>query len=139
MVWWVSHFLCSSKRFNNFCLFPYAVVGDYIGISFKFRVSSLPTNYNNSQWMDSLKQAIVNLLMSEPYKLQDSQVEIESIQVMFDENSSPKTSGPAQRSPQHRILRQSGNLQQKLFINVNILPLSASVENITSTKTVSQN
>jgi hypothetical protein len=116
------------------------VPGDYGSISLKFPVSALPADYNTSQWMSSLKDAVVTVLTSR--NLQDSQIEIESTQVTSeDEPATSVTPSPAQKSPGRNLLRRSdtSSTSQKLFVNVNILPLSASVENITSAKTVSKN
>ena len=75
------------------------------------------------------------------YSLQPSQVEIESTRVMLDVDDLPVTSATpasARQQPRHRILKRS-DTRLKLFVNVNILPLSASVANITSIMTVSPN
>lgn len=122
-------------------LFSCAVPGDYGSISLKFPVSGLPANYNSSQWMSSLKAAIVTVLMSS-HNLQNTQIEIESTQVKSEDKSvTSATPSPAQQSPRHGLLRRSDSdsTNLKLFVYVNILPLSASAENITSAKTVSQN
>ena len=122
-------------------LFSCAVLGDYGSISLKFPVSGLPANYSSSQWMSSLKAAIVTVLTSS-HNLQDTQIEIESTQVKSeDEPVTSATPSPAQQSPRHGLLRRSdsNSTNLKLFVYVNILPLSASAENITSAKTVSQN
>lgn len=116
------------------------VPGDYGSISLKFPVSDLPTDYNSSQWMSSLKVAIVTALTSRFPKVQKSQIEIESTQVKSEDKPvTSATPSPAQQSPRHNLLRRSDSTNLKLFINVNILPLSASAENISSSKTVSQN
>ncbi len=117
-----------------------AVPGDYGSISLKFPVSALPSDYNTSQWMSSLKDAIVTVLTSR--SVQHSQIEIESTQIKSeDEPATSVTPSSAQQNPGRNLLRRSDTTgtNQKLFVNINILPLSASVENITSAKTVSQN
>lgn len=121
-------------------LFSYTVPGDYGSISLKFPVSGLPANYSSSQWMSSLKKAIVTVLTSR--NVQNTQIEIESTQVKSeDEPVTSATPNPAQQSPRHGLLRRSdsNSTNLKLFVHVNILPLSASTENITSAMTVSQN
>ena len=117
-----------------------AVPGDYGSISLKFPVSSLPTNYNSSEWMSSLKMAIVKVL-TVSHKVQKPQIEIESTQVKFEEEAvTTAVPNPAQQTPRHNLLRRSDsdNVKQKLFVYVNILPLSASAKNISSAKEVSQ-
>ena len=116
------------------------VPGDYGSISLKFPVSDLPINYNTSQWMSSLKVAIMTALTYKSPKVQKSQIEIESTQIKSeDEPVTSATPSPAQQGPRHNLLRRSGGTNLKLFVNVNILPLSVSAENISSSKAVSQN
>ena len=110
--------------------------GDYGSLSLKFPVSDLPSNYNTSEWMADLKESIVDSLMT--FNLKKSQVEIESTQVRVEYSpvTSPTPSPAQQSSKQHGLLKRSdGTL--KLFVNVNILPLTAAGDDISKVKTVS--
>ena len=113
--------------------------GDYGSIRLRFATSMLPPNFNTTEWMTKLKEGIRNLLIY--YSLKEYQIEIESMWLMMEDADSSATS----RSPpsiqslpraSHRILKRS-ELQLMLFVDVNILPLSASAANISIAKNVS--
>lgn len=90
--------------------------------------------------MASLKLGVVTALTS--HNLRNSQIEIESTQVHSeDEPVTSVTPSSAQQGPRHGLLRRSDgdSTKLKLFVYVNILPLSASAKNISSAKTVSKN
>ena len=114
--------------------------GDYGSIRLKFAISMLPPNFNTTEWMTKLKEGIRNLLINS-YSLKEYQIEIESNRLMVEDADSSVTSiSPPSIQPlpraSHRIHKRS-KLRLTLFVDVNILPLSANTANISIAKNVS--
>ena len=111
--------------------------GDYGSIRFKFAKSMLPPNFNTTEWMTKLKESIKDLLINS-YSVLNYQIEIESVRLKMEEVDSSTTPPPTQPLPRasHRILKRSEE-RLMLYVDFNILPLSASKADISMAKNVS--
>lgn len=100
--------------------------GDYGSIRLVIDMSELPSNFNSLDWMAMLK---VNLkhVISKTYHISGDQVEIESIRFVVNQTMAGGTASQLPSPSEEHML---------MYIDINILPLSANPENVTISKNV---
>lgn len=103
-------------------------MGDYGSIRLIFDVTTLPLNFNTTEWMIMLTTSISELI-SKTYSIRVNQIEIESIQLVMNETLTSM-------SPIHQSQHKNKELHL-LYVDINILPSSAEPEVIHVVKNVS--